>query len=148
MIRNLIEIKRHLAMHCVSYDCVHTLHPIIINIRTDNAAAIQRDVALWILKTREVHTIPLSVMDNIAADAQSLFELVMGQINNHLCACLEKAESVTEAKDCINKELSEAGSLFNILHGLETQSKQLSYFQKHFNFIVSFGSLCNYSWAH
>ena len=103
----------------------------------DDPAAIQRAVALWILKTREVHKIPLSVMDNVAADAQSLFELVLGQISNHLCASLEEATSVAEAKDCVFRELSGAGTSFNILDGLETQSKQLSYFKRHFHLIVS-----------
>ena len=76
-------------------------------------------------------------MDNIAADAQSLFELVLGQINSHLGACLEEASSVTEAKQCVSRELGEVGSSFNMLDGLETQHKQLSYFESHFNFVVS-----------
>ena len=32
---------------------------------------IQRAMALWFLKSREIHKIPLSVMDDIAKDIQS-----------------------------------------------------------------------------
>lgn len=129
-----------LAMPCMhplieSAPMQHLAHQ--ISIILDDSSAIKRAVALWILKTREVHRIPLSVMDSIALDAQSLFEMVIGQISNIIGSYFEGASSITEAKDRIFRELNKASSTFNILNGLETQSKQLSYFQTSFNFIVS-----------
>lgn len=42
---------------------------------------IRKAAALWILKTREVHKIPLSVMDNIISDVQALFQTVFAHLS-------------------------------------------------------------------
>lgn len=50
---------------------------------------ITRSAATWILKTRELHRLPLSVMSDIMADMQSFFETVqentMYRVKQALC---------------------------------------------------------------
>ena len=42
--------------------------------------ALQKAAAVWLLKTREIHRIPLSVMDSITSDVQSLVHVAIGHI--------------------------------------------------------------------
>ena len=96
---------------------------------------IQRAVALWILKSRELHKIPVSVMDGVAKDLQSIFDAMTESIRSTLHSILTEAANLTEAKAQINTYMS--GGNFNILQGLHSQSAQIEYFRNHLNLIVS-----------
>lgn len=76
-------------------------------------------------------------MDNIAADAQSLFCSLVGHIRDRIERSLTQSKCVADARAVITQELSETNPALNILRGLETQSRQISYFREHFNFVVS-----------
>ena len=64
------------------------------NTGTDTVMMIQRAVALWILKSRELHKIPVSVMDGIAKDLQSLFDVMTESIRSTLYSILTGAAKV------------------------------------------------------
>ena len=104
------------------------------NTGTDTVMMIQRAVALWILKSRELHKIPVSVMDGIAKDLQSLFDVMTESIRSTLYSILTGAANLTEAKAQINTYMSEWN--FNILQGLHSQSAQVEYFRNPLNIIV------------
>lgn len=99
----------------------------------DDRVTVQRSLALWILKIREVHKVPLSVMDDIILDTQSLIQSLLRHLSNHICSSLKDFINTDEAK----KQIHEVISNYTLFHGLETQSRQLSYFKQHFNFVVS-----------
>ena len=105
------------------------------NTETDSAITIQQAVALWLLKSRELHNILVSVMDGIAKDMQSLFDVITESIRSTLHSILTGAAYLTEAKAQISTYMS--GCNFNILQGLHSQSAQLQYFRNHLNLIVS-----------
>ena len=41
-------------------------------------------VAMWILKSREIHKLPLSVMNNIMEDIQSFLDVIMGSLKTKI----------------------------------------------------------------
>lgn len=120
------------SVTCKFYHNNNFLGMLMLIYCVDDFAAIERAVALWILKIREVHRIPLSVMDKIVSDTQSLFQICFGQIKNRILLHLE-GEVGSDAVSVALRRLTEE----NIFSGLDSQSKQLAYFKKHFNFIVS-----------
>ena len=52
---------------------------------------MKRAVALWILKTRGLHRIPQSVMDEMLGDIQSLFQMSLSGISERIRATLSEA---------------------------------------------------------
>ena len=55
---------------------------------------MKRAAALWILKTRELHRIPQSVMDEMLGDIQSLFQMSLSGISERIRATLSEASIV------------------------------------------------------
>lgn len=93
-------------------------------------------MALWFLKSREIHKIPLSVMDGIAKDMQSIFDLIVENFQSNIHSILCEAANLSEAKEKMSKYTSNFN--FNLLQGLHSHSVQLQYFRKHFNLVVSY----------
>lgn len=91
-------------------------------------------MALWFLKSREIHKIPLSVMDSIAKDMQSIFDLAVENFQSNIHSILHKAVNLNEAKENIFKYTN---FNLNLLQGLHSHSAQLQYFRNQFNLIVS-----------
>ena len=86
-----------------------------------------------ILKTRESHRIPLSVMDSIIYDVQSLFEVALCRLNREVAKLQTSviSQEVVESVDSIFTNFPQ------VFEGLQTQQQQLSFFRRNFNFIVS-----------
>lgn len=103
---------------------------------------IKRAAATWILKTRESHRIPISVMDSMIQDVQSLFDIAVSNLSMHVQATLQSSG--------VSRGIVESvGSIFDncqqVFEGLQTNHQQLSFFRSNFNFVVSsFHSICNY----
>jgi hypothetical protein len=97
---------------------------------------MQRAAATWILKLREGHRIPLSVMDAIISDLQSLLHVAHSQLLEAVKLLLRQAGVSSEIAERIRGELVRAnpGSIFR---GLQMQSQQLQYFRSHFGLVVS-----------
>lgn len=91
--------------------------------------SMRKAAALWILKTREVHKIPLSVMDNIISDVQGLFQSALTHLYQHTKSILPENEAVDLA-------LSESSPFIDIFAGLKTQQQQLNYFRDEFKMVV------------
>ncbi len=99
--------------------------------------SIQKAAAVWILKTREGHRLPLSVMDSIISDLQSLHSLVLGNIRDRIETTLQEASVPVDVGESILQHVSDDSAYANIFKGLETQSQQLRYFRNHFHLVVS-----------
>ena len=86
---------------------------------------------------------PLSVMDSLIADVQSLFELGLSDLSKDVSHLLSQAGV---EKDVLNAVLARItyGSQAQLFHGLETQSQQLSYFKQNFGLVVCFFFHCIY----
>ena len=99
---------------------------------------IQKSAATWILKIRECHQIPLSVMDCIIADTQSLFNLALYQISEHIDAIMKSGNVDNSIVRNVLSELNVSSSPYgNMFHHLQTQAQQMQYFRDEFNLVVS-----------
>ena len=94
---------------------------------------IQRAAAIMLLKAREKHRIPLSVMDAIVNDVQSLFDIVNVTLSTRVQTYLQSVGASEEAVEGIHLLFNNCPRLFE---GLQTQQQQLSFFHKNFHFIV------------
>ena len=99
--------------------------------------SLQRAAALFILKAREGHRIPLSVMNTIIGDFQSLFQLAILAFQQKITTTLAEAGTADDDISSAMMHLSERSPLTNLFSGLQTQSQQLAYFRRHFGLVVS-----------
>ena len=94
-----------------------------------------RSVAIWLLKLREMHKIPESVMSTIMTDVQDLFSHIMEALQEQSVAILHNATSINTAEDMI-RELFQSQTC-DIFQGLQTKAAQKSYFKSHLGLVVS-----------
>lgn len=98
---------------------------------------LRRAAAITILKTRELHRIPLSVMDEIIFDNQSLFLSALRQIRNRVCHEMASAGISQSVASSVLNHLQETSPLASIYSGLTTQHQQTRFFQDNFHMVVS-----------
>ena len=98
---------------------------------------LKRSAAMSILKTRELHRLPMSVMDEIIADNQSLFVYAVSCIRERVCQELVEAGVSSSTLERVSSHLKETSPLVKIYGGLETQHQQTQYFHSHFQMVVS-----------
>ena len=91
--------------------------------------------ARFILKCREEHRMPLSVMQLILVDIQSLFELSLFSLNATISSNLEELGLSSEASDILSP-LMENSQYTHPFLGLETPHKQSQYFKEVYNLVV------------
>ena len=106
------------------------LHPIT----GDPEKSLQQAAAFMILKTREKHKIPLSVMNSIVNDVQSLFDIAITTLSAQIHTYLESCGTSKEVAEGIDQLIKNSPGVFE---GLKTQQQQLSFFRSNFNLIVS-----------
>ena len=94
---------------------------------------MQKASAVWILKTRELHRLPLSVMDAVMIDIQSLYDISLQNTCHRVTSILRDAKVDTFTIEQVSKEFTTRKKIFS---GLETQSQQLKYFSENFNMVV------------
>ena len=99
---------------------------------------VQRAAAMWILKTRECNRIPMSVMDSIIFDVQSLFDVALGQMRQSVETILQGNSIPQGVTEAALSQLNEHSTSANIFHGLETQHQQQKYLRTYFNLVVSY----------
>ena len=112
--------------------------PIITEQSMKNAAA------KWILKMREGHRIPQSVMESIVSGASSLFQLALSGLQQTLQSRLLDAQVSTDTSSLVTDCLNCEHQYTRIFQGLETSYKQNSYIRTHFPFVVR--DLCMYAY--
>ena len=104
---------------------------------TTPAKSLRQSVALSILKIREVHRIPLSVMDNILAENQSIFSLAIGAISDRVRQELSDAGVSQDVSSSVLRHLSEASPLTQLFNGLETENRRSEFYRENFRLLVS-----------
>jgi len=116
-----------------SYSLVIIL--LVCCIAGNNDNVVSRAVALWILKSRELHNIPRSVMSTITEDVQFLLGSVIDNVRSKVQLLFDDVDSTTEAKTIISQYLCSINH--HLFQGLDTDSKQMSYFRRNFGLVVS-----------
>ena len=114
----------------------HRLHVTMFTQSYISEQFIKSAAAKWILKMREGHRIPQSVMESIVSGASSLCNLALSGLRQTLESRLEDAKVSADTSslvmDCLNCE----NQYTRIFQGLETTHRQNSYIRKHFPFVV------------
>ena len=101
---------------------------------------LQKAAATWILKSREKHKLPLSVMNTLIADIQSLYDVSLSCIASRVSAIVQQAEIDIQTAELIMTELNGclSSACSNIFRGLLTQAQQMHYFWSNIGLVVSY----------
>ena len=110
---------------------------LVITVLFLDSVAFKNAAAMWILKTRENHQIPISVMNSIISDVQSLFELGLNDLKDDVKQVMDQAGISNETIGAVQMRIS-GSTHAKIFQGLETQAQQLTYFQQNLNLVVCF----------
>lgn len=94
---------------------------------------IKSAVAKWILKSREGHRIPHSVMESIVLGAQSLFELGIASVAHSIAKILKDKEVSEEVVSSVTTTLTR----FDVFRGLSSTHLQNEYIKEKFHYVVS-----------
>ena len=88
--------------------------------------------AMFILKTSEIHRLPLSTMEGLLPDIGTLVEHAIFQVQERLLKALAK-EHIT---DETIRGICEDDDISNPFSGMETTYQHTQYFKAHLNMIV------------
>ena len=75
-------------------------------------------------------------MDSIIFDVQSLYDVALSQLHDHIHHIFSKARVDQDAIHSVAAEITN-GPHAHIFDGLKTQSQQIDYYKKHFQFMAS-----------
>ena len=92
--------------------------------------------AKWILKIRESHRIPQSVMESIVSGASSLFQLALNGLKQTLQSKLQDAQVSASTSSLVMECLDYEDQYTRVFRGLETTYRQNSYICSRFPFVV------------
>ena len=90
----------------------------------------------WILKMREGHRIPQSVMESIVSGASSLFQLALSGLQQTLQTRFMNAHVSTDVSSMVMDCLNCDSQYTRVFQGLETSYKQNAYIRANFPFVV------------
>ena len=100
-----------------------------------NPFVIQRAIALWILKSRELHHIPMSIMNFIIDDVQSLINLIIGNLEQMTMSELSNTRtSISEIQESVSQNYK---LNYDTFQKFRTESMQLLFFRQQLNLVVS-----------
>lgn len=99
--------------------------------------SMQKAAAMWVLKTRKLHRIPQSVMDEMVTDIQGLFQASLSKISERIKFTLTEASVEDKICESVLRHLNEEQPLCNIFRGLQSHHQQLSYLKKNCDLVVS-----------
>lgn len=110
--------------------CTTNSQPIISEYMLKNAAA------KWILKTREGHRIPQSVMESIVSGASSLFQLALSGFQQTLETRLLETNVSTDVSALVMECFNHETQYTRVFQGLESSYRQNAYIRANFPFVV------------
>lgn len=85
-------------------------------------------IALWVLKLREVHKIPVSTVTEILSDVQELYAFLLKSLINDIKDLSDITDVLTELRKAADRD---------IFQSLKTRHGQEKFIKDNFNFIVS-----------
>ena len=92
--------------------------------------------AKWILKNREGHRIPNSVMESIVSGAKFLYETALSEIQRQVVDEMKEANITPDTITSVSRVFDGETQYTNVFRGLETTYRQNSFIKDHFRFVV------------
>ena len=96
-------------------------------------ASRRKRAAMFVLKTSEVHRLPLAMMESLLPDISTLVEHATLQIQERLLDAISREPSITEQ---IIRSICQDEDITNPFSGMETTYKHTQYFKDYLNMIV------------
>ena len=98
---------------------------------------ITKAVAMWILKSREIHKLPLSVMNNTMEDIQSFLDVIMGSLKTKILSQLSSSHShsITAVEKIVSEQFEMLSS--NVFKSFRINSLQMRFFRQQMGLVVS-----------
>ena len=94
--------------------------------------------ALWILKTRDTHRIPQSVMDGMVSDLGSLFQCALAGISSKVQCTLKDGGATDNLLRSVLGHFDVGSPFSDIFKGLKTHHQQLKIFKENFDLVIGF----------
>lgn len=92
--------------------------------------------AKWILRHREAHRIPHSVMESIVSGAKSLYEIGLLEVQHQVIQAMKDAHATADAVASVSAVFDTQTQYTCVFKGLETTHKQNAFIKETFPFIV------------
>lgn len=99
-----------------------------------SAEQLKSSVAKWILKHREGHRIPHSVMESIVLGAQSLFQLSTSGLQHSIIEVLKQNNVPADVISHVTTTITDQSDIFR---GLASTYQQNEYIKANFHYVVS-----------
>lgn len=80
--------------------------------------------AKWIMRNREGHRIPHSVMESIVAGAQSLYEIALSKIQDRVIGRMKETDIASDIISSVSSVFDSETQYTSIFKGLETTYRQ------------------------
>lgn len=95
------------------------MYSLAVEVNSDPILQLQEAAALWLLKTQEMHRLPLPVMDILMEDIESLIHATI--------SCIKQC-TITKLKDdqVVGDGSSIVGLHLNLFNGLKSQHSVVS----------------------
>lgn len=97
---------------------------------------LKEAAAKWILKNREGHRIPNSVMESIVSGAKFLYETALSEVQQQVVDKLKEANVTPDTITSVSSVFDGETQYTNVFKGLETTYRQNSFIKDHFRFVV------------
>ena len=139
-----MQVQPHLSDISDSEQLGETDHPDITRdlcTEPQPTEDFKKSVALSVLKIRELHRIPISVMDEVMTENQLIFSLAIEAIRSKVSQELSVAGVSHDVSSSVLKHLSESSPLSQLYRGLETEHLRSVYLRENLSLVVSL-TLC------
>ena len=93
--------------------------------------------ARWILKHREGHRIPQSVMESLISGAGSLFKTACTAVHDLVMLKMEEGKASSDLMSSVSGVFSERSQYTEVFKGLETTYLQNKFIEANLPFVVS-----------
>ena len=98
---------------------------------------LQMAAAKWILKNREGHRIPHSVMESIVSGANSLYKVALSEVRSLVIDRLKESNTTSDVIDSVTDVFDNETQYTSIFRGLEITYRQNAFIKSNFRYVVS-----------
>ena len=104
---------------------------------TETQIDLQRNSALFLLKTKEVNQLTQQAIDSLDSDTTDMVKTTVEVLKNEVRNCLERAGIQFDGIPGLDSHFKDDKPVSNPFHGLQAKTKQLKYFRDNFGVVVS-----------
>ena len=104
--------------------------------KTISEEGLKVAAAKWILKNREGHRIPHSVMESIVWGADSLYKTALSEIRHRVIRTIKETPVGSDVVTSVASVFDSDTQFTSVFKGLETTYRQNAFIKENFRFVV------------